>query len=51
MLTSETIYSLESLPSLVELLGRCTGKAGGVLVAAKVIYFGVGGVWSRSRGV
>lgn len=43
VLTSETIYSLESLPSLVELLGRCIGEGGRVLVAAKVIYFGVGG--------
>ncbi|EST05267.1 hypothetical protein PSEUBRA_005535 [Kalmanozyma brasiliensis GHG001] len=41
ILTSETIYSLESLPALVELLGRYAG--GQVLVAAKVIYFGVGG--------
>ncbi|SPC65955.1 related to HPM1 - AdoMet-dependent methyltransferase [Ustilago sp. UG-2017b] len=48
-LTSETIYSLDSLPALVELLSRyakpdaATSEAGLVLVAAKVIYFGVGG--------
>ncbi|SPO23697.1 related to HPM1 - AdoMet-dependent methyltransferase [Ustilago trichophora] len=48
LLTSETIYSLESLPALVELLSRYAKpegevEAGLVLVAAKVIYFGVGG--------
>lgn len=48
ILTSETIYSLNSLPALVELLRqyarpqRSTDTAT-VLVAAKVIYFGVGG--------
>ena len=48
ILTSETIYSLESLPALVELLSKYSKvegeeEAGLVLVAAKVIYFGVGG--------
>lgn len=55
ILTSETIYSLDSLPALVELLSRYakpdtsatsaaqSGDAGVVLVAAKLIYFGVGG--------
>ncbi|TKY85469.1 hypothetical protein EX895_005631 [Sporisorium graminicola] len=48
ILTSETIYSLESLPALVGLMSsyakpQGTGEAGLVLVAAKVIYFGVGG--------
>ena len=42
VLTSETIYSLDSLPPLVHLLSRY-GQGGIVLVAAKVIYFGVGG--------
>ncbi|PWY99593.1 hypothetical protein BCV70DRAFT_162105 [Testicularia cyperi] len=51
ILTSETIYSLHSLPSLVSLLRQyssfhpsiTTTTATTVLVAAKVIYFGVGG--------
>ncbi|CBQ73379.1 conserved hypothetical protein [Sporisorium reilianum SRZ2] len=48
VLTSETIYSLDSLAALVQLLSRYarphgTPEAGLVLVAAKVIYFGVGG--------
>ncbi|SNX87303.1 related to HPM1 - AdoMet-dependent methyltransferase [Melanopsichium pennsylvanicum] len=48
ILTSETIYSLESLPALVELLDKYANPEGStgaakVLVAAKVIYFGVGG--------
>lgn len=48
ILTSETIYSLHSLPALVELLSRYTQTEAQhqpalVLVAAKVIYFGVGG--------
>ncbi|CDU26300.1 related to HPM1-AdoMet-dependent methyltransferase [Sporisorium scitamineum] len=48
ILTSETIYSLESLPALVELLRSYAkpqgeSEAGVALVAAKVIYFGVGG--------
>ena len=48
VLTSETIYSLDSLPALVALLARYakphgTDQVGSVLVAAKVIYFGVGG--------
>ncbi len=48
VLTSETIYSLDSLPELVRLLNQYAkpegeSEAGMVLVAAKVIYFGVGG--------
>ena len=48
ILTSETIYSLDSLPVLVQLLHKYAkpevqAEAGLVLVAAKVIYFGVGG--------
>lgn len=49
VLTSETIYSLKSLPALVDLLHRYTSRASNTgatpvcLIAAKVIYFGVGG--------
>lgn len=65
VLTSETIYSLDSLPSLVETLGRACGHSLEArleeikieveleskeskhqhlcLVAAKMLYFGVGG--------
>lgn len=44
VLTSETIYSIDSQPKLIELIKKhikpCTGK---VFVAAKSHYFGVGG--------
>ncbi|KAJ9479470.1 Histidine protein methyltransferase 1 [Pseudozyma hubeiensis] len=43
ILTSETIYSLESLPALVDVVSRYAGESALTLVAAKVIYFGVGG--------
>ncbi|KAK0551173.1 hypothetical protein OC845_002292 [Tilletia horrida] len=58
ILSSETVYSLSTLPSLVNILHDCstggrktagdsiTGDGGGranCLVAAKVLYFGVGG--------
>ncbi|KAK0569857.1 hypothetical protein OC861_000568 [Tilletia horrida] len=58
ILSSETVYSLSTLPSLVNILYDCstggrkaagdsiTGDGGGradCLVAAKVLYFGVGG--------
>ncbi|KAH8817666.1 hypothetical protein DL96DRAFT_1504322 [Flagelloscypha sp. PMI_526] len=51
VLTSETIYRLESLPDLIGLLARAAKegaldsslKDGIALVAAKVLYFGVGG--------
>lgn len=49
ILTSETIYSLPSLPALVDLLHLYAAPAPNAaarpvcLVAAKVIYFGVGG--------
>ncbi|KXN85582.1 Histidine protein methyltransferase 1 [Leucoagaricus sp. SymC.cos] len=53
VLTSETIYRMESLPSLVDIMRlACIGpdanskqaqKEGKCLVAAKVLYFGVGG--------
>ncbi|QRV96070.1 histidine protein methyltransferase [Ceratobasidium sp. AG-Ba] len=42
VLTSETIYQPASLPSLVQLLRDGTGS-GDCLVAAKLVYFGVGG--------
>ena len=56
VLTSETIYRMDSLPSLTETMRlACCGsqnklmeevairKKGECLVAAKVLYFGVGG--------
>lgn len=43
ILTSETIYQPSSLPSLVRLLRETTGTTGICFVAAKLVYFGVGG--------
>ncbi|CAE6452427.1 unnamed protein product [Rhizoctonia solani] len=43
VLTSETIYQPTSLPSLVRLLQEATNPTGKCLVAAKMVYFGVGG--------
>ncbi|KAF8880028.1 hypothetical protein BD779DRAFT_1612805 [Infundibulicybe gibba] len=45
VLSSETIYQRESLYSLLRLLEHCTGRGDQsvCLVAAKIIYFGVGG--------
>ncbi|KAF8729126.1 protein-histidine N-methyltransferase, partial [Rhizoctonia solani] len=43
VLTSETIYQPTSLPSLVRLLKDATCPGGKCLVAAKMVYFGVGG--------
>ncbi|KAJ6594582.1 hypothetical protein B0H19DRAFT_1096127 [Mycena capillaripes] len=44
VLTSETIYRIEALPALIQLLRQaCTTSQALCLVAAKVLYFGVGG--------
>lgn len=44
VLTSETIYRTEALPALVGLLRRaCADSQPLCLVAAKILYFGVGG--------
>jgi protein-histidine N-methyltransferase len=44
VLTSETIYRTEALPALTQLLRQaCTESQPLCLVAAKVLYFGVGG--------
>jgi len=47
VLTSETVYAVESLPALLDLLEAATARGGAVdalcLVACKRIYFGVGG--------
>ncbi|KAK6996990.1 hypothetical protein R3P38DRAFT_3069098 [Favolaschia claudopus] len=44
VLTSETIYRTDSLPALIQLLYQaCIDEAALCLVAAKVLYFGVGG--------
>ncbi|KAL4073688.1 hypothetical protein J3A83DRAFT_4230642 [Scleroderma citrinum] len=44
VLTSETIYCLDSLPGLVRLMcNACVAERHLCLVAAKVVYFGVGG--------
>ncbi|ORY58671.1 hypothetical protein BCR35DRAFT_271137 [Leucosporidium creatinivorum] len=43
VLTSETIYSVPSLPSLLDLLEASCKKETRCLVACKRIYFGVGG--------
>jgi len=44
VLTSETIYRTEALPELIQLLHQaCTDAEPLCLVAAKVLYFGVGG--------
>ncbi|KAJ7090913.1 hypothetical protein B0H15DRAFT_837306 [Mycena belliarum] len=44
VLTSETIYRTEALPALIALLRKaCTNTQPLCLVAAKVLYFGVGG--------
>lgn len=42
-LASETIYSLESLDAFVQVLSDAIGSYGTGLVAAKKVYFGVGG--------
>ncbi|KAJ7782516.1 hypothetical protein DFH07DRAFT_324803 [Mycena maculata] len=48
VLTSETIYRIEALPILIELLHRaCADSDSLCLVAAKVLYFGVGGGFSE----
>ncbi|KAE8209743.1 hypothetical protein CF327_g6306 [Tilletia walkeri] len=41
--TSETVYSLSTLPSLVHILHACSSSTALCLVAAKILYFGVGG--------
>ncbi|KZO93001.1 hypothetical protein CALVIDRAFT_601103 [Calocera viscosa TUFC12733] len=43
VLTSETIYRPPSLPSLVSCIKRSIGPEGKCLLAAKDVYFGVGG--------
>lgn len=43
VLTSETIYSLPSLPALLSLLQSTASPTTTTLVACKRIYFGVGG--------
>lgn len=43
ILTSETIYSLDSQPGLLSVLDGCLADGGEVLLAAKTHYFGVGG--------
>ncbi|KAK6868184.1 Histidine protein methyltransferase 1 [Candida tropicalis] len=47
MISSETIYSPETLPivaeSIKDILSKSTAQSSGALVAAKNIYFGVGG--------
>ncbi|KAF7357921.1 hypothetical protein MVEN_00838500 [Mycena venus] len=44
VLTSETIYRAEALPALIQLLHQaCADSEPMCLVAAKVLYFGVGG--------
>lgn len=43
ILTSETIYRSESMASLISLLQSACGPQATCLVAAKVLYFGVGG--------
>lgn len=49
MLTSETVYELDNLEHLTDLLDRCASANGRVqeqqktLVACKRVYFGVGG--------
>ncbi|KAJ7678704.1 hypothetical protein B0H17DRAFT_1078121 [Mycena rosella] len=44
VVTSETIYRTEALPALIALLRKaCTDTQPHCLVAAKVLYFGVGG--------
>ncbi|KAJ7782382.1 hypothetical protein DFH07DRAFT_900850 [Mycena maculata] len=51
VLTSETIYRTEALPALIELLRRaCADSKSLCLVAAKVLYFGVGGGFSEFLG-
>lgn len=43
VLASETIYSLETLPVFTDTMLNCLAQGGQALVAAKKIYFGVGG--------
>ena len=43
ILTSETIYNVENQPKLVSIFKKFLKKEGEVLVAAKTVYFGVGG--------
>ncbi|KAF7311503.1 hypothetical protein MKEN_01052600 [Mycena kentingensis (nom. inval.)] len=51
VLTSETIYRLDSVPALIALLHAASGEQTICLVAAKVLYFGVGGGVSEFVGV
>ena len=43
VLTSETIYRTDALPALIALLRHACAQEAQCLVAAKVLYFGVGG--------
>lgn len=43
ILASETIYSLETLPMFTDVMLDCMDAQGQALIAAKKIYFGVGG--------
>ncbi|KAF7305767.1 hypothetical protein HMN09_00730400 [Mycena chlorophos] len=43
VLTSETIYRVDAVPALIQLLRAASGEQTICLVAAKVLYFGVGG--------
>lgn len=43
ILTAETIYNTESVPSLYQLMKRSLKPDGNIYVAAKTHYFGVGG--------
>ncbi|KAJ7049950.1 hypothetical protein C8F01DRAFT_1181069 [Mycena amicta] len=51
VLTSETIYRLDALPALIQLLRVASGEQTICLVAAKVLYFGVGGGVAEFVGV
>ena len=43
VLSSETIYYVESYPKLLEILNQCLKPEGYALFAAKTVYFGCGG--------
>ncbi len=51
IITSETIYSLDSQRDLLEVLGTCLKEGGRVLLAAKTHYFGVGGGIRQFEGL
>ena len=51
ILSSETIYNIENQEKLISIFKNCLKKSGQVLVAAKTVYFGVGGGIRQFEGL